>query len=307
MINKNCIEDKNFTVSQRVKFFDENSPYFSKLQKSAKDMAAQNIPVLVYSKDVLMRKWFAESLCFEKFQNVNNFVYVPCSVRSGEEIFQVIQNLPSGSCIFLDRIERLSLDFQNGLVDALSNRYFEEKNICVAAGAQENLELLSEQEKFSKSLCFRLNLLKVKIISLNENRSEILTLARFFLETESAECGIPFKGFSESAVSALQKHFWNGEVSELKNVIQRALIFGEPPYISADDLGLETAGSNEVASDIAEKLGEDKSLKTAIDSFKRFYVKKILEENGNNQTKAAKVLGLQRTYVARLLTELNLR
>ena len=299
--------EKNIRIVHRIKFFEQNSPYFASLQKSAKDIASQDIAVLVESKDVLMRKWFSELVCFEKFQDLKNLVYVPCSVYSGEKVFRAIKALTSGSCVLLDRIDSLSLDFQNGLVDALSNGYFEKRKICVIAGTSENLDELAEQNLFSKSLCFRLNLLKVKICSLNENRSEIFPLAKYFLETGSSESGVLFEGFSDNAVKSLQNHFWNGEASELKNIVERAIIFGEPPLVSVKDLGFDAACSTEVSSDIVNSLSEDKSMKNAVDSFKRYYVKRILEENGNNQTKAAKVLGLQRTYVARLMNELNLR
>lgn len=299
--------ESNIKLKERISFFEKNSPYFAKLQKSAKDIAAQNLPVLVCSKDVLMRKWFSELVCFEKYQDVCRLVYIPCSVYSGKEVFQTIKSVSSESCIILDRIDSLSIDFQNGLVDAISNGYFEKKGISLIAGTSENLDFLCEQNLFSKSLCFRLNLLKVNIISLNENRSEIQPLAGYFLENGCDEFGIPFKGFSDNAVLALKNHFWNGESGELKNVVERAIIFGEPPFVLVEDLGFEMTDYDDLASDISQKLSEDKSLKSAVDSFKRVYVKKILEENGNNQTRTAQVLGVQRTYLARLLSELNLR
>ena len=62
-----------------------------------------------------------------------------------------------------------------------------------------------------------------------------------------------------------------------------------------------------VVSETVESIGEDKSLKTAIDSFKKEYLTKILEENDWNQTKTAAILGIQRTYVIRLMNELHIR
>jgi Nif-specific regulatory protein len=92
----------------------------------------------------------------------------------------------------------------------------------------------------------------------------------------------------------------------LINSVQRAFIVGNKSYISKQDLGLDSLSSSELIEDFNLNV-QDKSLKNAIDTFKREYITKILEENGWNQTKTAKVLGIQRTYVVRLINELNIR
>ena len=101
-------------------------------------------------------------------------------------------------------------------------------------------------------------------------------------------------------------HFWLGNADELINSVQRAFIVGQEPVIKAVDLGLESEASVENFSPIETEL-DDKSLKSAVDLFKKEYVTKILEENGWNQTKTAQILGIQRTYVIRLMNELNIR
>ena len=88
--------------------------------------------------------------------------------------------------------------------------------------------------------------------------------------------------------------------------MQHAFIVGELPVIKADDFGISAAGHFSESS--AKDLNlSDKSLKTALDAFKKEYVTKILEENGWNQTKTAKILGIQRTYVIRLINELHIQ
>ena len=86
-----------------------------------------------------------------------------------------------------------------------------------------------------------------------------------------------------------------------------AFIVGEPPLISESDLGFIADAGDSAVSETVEGIGEDKTLKTAIDSFKKEYLTKILEENDWNQTKTAAVLGIQRTYVIRLMNELHIR
>lgn len=301
MLNKNDI------LIQKVSFFEKNSPYFNDIYKLAKDFAVQDIPVLVCSKDVILRKWFSELICYCKYSKAEPYCYIPCSVVSSEKVVPFVSNQKPGTVVLLDQIEKLSLSVQEDLLNLTENEAFAAKKIHIVAGTSANLDELSEKDLFSKSLCFRLNLLKINLPSLAENKSEIMSMANYFLGMERFETGREFKGFSDSAKALLQEYYWKGGVSELKAAVSRAVIFGEPPYISAKDFDFGKVDGADFNSGVFESLDEDKTLKTAVDAFKRFYVKKILEENGNNQTKTAKVLGLQRTYVSRLMNELNLR
>ena len=125
------------------------------------------------------------------------------------------------------------------------------------------------------------------------------------MEAFSKKSGFNFNQFSEEAISALENHFWSGNIDELFNAVQRAFIVGNPPVIKSSDLGFNNVGS--AIKNVTEVNLEDKSLKNALDTFKKEYLTKILEENGWNQTKTAQILGIQRTYVIRLMNELHIR
>ena len=108
----------------------------------------------------------------------------------------------------------------------------------------------------------------------------------------------------------MQDYSWPGNIDELKNAVERAFIVGEPPFIKSTDMALGLGGGSTASGQELLQTAEviqDKSLKTAVNAFKKAYVTKILEENNWNQTKAAKVLGIQRTYVIRLIDELQIR
>ena len=121
-------------------------------------------------------------------------------------------------------------------------------------------------------------------------------------------------GFSDDALAVLHSYYWPGNVRELENTIERACVLGKPPLIRADDLRLQNfcaAGDAEAqkhtfAYDL-DLTGEDRTLKTAINKFKKAYITQILDETAWNQTEAGKILGIQRTYVSRLLNELHIR
>ena len=102
---------------------------------------------------------------------------------------------------------------------------------------------------------------------------------------------------------------------KLFNAIERACVLGNPPTIKFEDLRLNLGETSEESCktdrffmDFSDIINEnDMSLKTAVDTFKKNYIKKVLDMTKNNQTKAAKVLDIQRTYLARLLNELGIR
>ena len=130
-----------------------------------------------------------------------------------------------------------------------------------------------------------------------------------------------FEGFSASAEKVLFEYYWPGNVRELENSIERACVLGKPPLIHGEDLRISNFSLEAERSYPANKNGicneflfddivsskEDRTLHTALTKFKTAYVKKILEETSWNQTKAGEILGIQRTYVSRLLNELHIR
>jgi sigma-54 dependent transcriptional regulator, putative len=152
---------------------------------------------------------------------------------------------------------------------------------------------------------------------LRARKEDILPLAKAFLHKYSIETGSMYFDFSEHSVKAMENYRWPGNIRELENAVARACIIGTPPVIRTADLRLtlleETeehsrfGAVEEIASVVASARASDRTLKNALNIFKRTYLIKILEECSWNQTRAGKILGIQRTYVSRLMNELNVR
>lgn len=113
-------------------------------------------------------------------------------------------------------------------------------------------------------------------------------------------------------MDALYSYYWPGNIRELENSIERACVLGTPPLINALDLRIGNVAESDEKDEIERMAGEfasdesgDRSLKEAVNKFKNAYVRKILEETAWNKTKAGKILGIQRTYVSRLLNDLR--
>jgi Nif-specific regulatory protein len=107
-----------------------------------------------------------------------------------------------------------------------------------------------------------------------------------------------FDGFSEDALQAMLTYSWPGNVRELENCIERACVLGQDKRIEEGDLFLKK-------TNLVEK-EEICDLKTAIDSFKAQFIKRALEENRWNQTATAKILDIQRTYLSKLIKDLEI-
>ena len=153
---------------------------------------------------------------------------------------------------------------------------------------------------------YRLNVLPIYVPPLRQRRDDIEPLAMFFLRKFSVETKKHFTNFCDQSLEALYSYYWPGNVRELENTIERACVLGTPPTIKVSDLRLNHKKTVEDCS-IPFLDSDDKTLKTAIYKFKKSYVTKILEETSWNQTEAGKILGIQRTYVSRLMNELGIR
>jgi len=145
-----------------------------------------------------------------------------------------------------------------------------------------------------------LNVLPLYIPPLRQRIDDIPDLADFFMKKFRREVKKDFLGFSENAMTAILSYSWPGNIRELENTIERACVIGKPPYIREEDLllNIRTMPDNNEG---------DKSLKSVLNLFKKHYIQKILAENDWNQTVASQVLDIQRTYLSRLIKELEIK
>jgi Nif-specific regulatory protein len=219
--------------------------------------------------------------------------------------------MADGGTIFLDEIGDLPLALQVKLLRVIQQKTFEKvgSDISVTVDARilaatnRDIERLVEEGQFRSDLYYRLNVLPLFIPPLRERLEDIPELAYFFLKNAAKKTRRDLEGFSSEAMRSLLSYSWPGNIRELQNCVERACVIGKGKWIEREDLFLDSSGGT---SRFERDGGGGRSLKGAIDAFKGQYIQKVLEENKWNQTKTAKALDIQRTYLSRLIKELGI-
>jgi DNA-binding NtrC family response regulator len=212
----------------------------------------------------------------------------------------------AGGTLFLDEIGDLSLAAQAKLLRFLEFGEFyrlggtKRKRIKtrVISATNKNLQDMIEDNRFRQDLFFRLGVIKVNIPSLNERPDDILLLAKYFLCKYSNKFGKRFNAISADAENALMAHDWVGNVRELKNLIEAAVLVGKGPELSAKNLGLEAQTGRIKSAPPKDGMTltpwppEGFDLIERLQSIEKYYIEEALQIAKGNESKAARLLNL---------------
>ncbi len=154
-----------------------------------------------------------------------------------------------GGTLFLDEMGELSLDAQAKLLRFLEEGEFYRVGgtrkmtveTRVVSATNRNIETMIEDGRFRLDLYYRIGVIKVEIPSLNERTDDVIPLAKYFLTVFAEKMNKRFTGLSKKAVAYLQQHKWQGNVRELKNIIERGVLIDDGPEITLNGLGADFA------------------------------------------------------------------
>jgi DNA-binding NtrC family response regulator len=207
----------------------------------------------------------------------------------------------AGGTLFLDEVGDLSVEAQAKLLRFLESGEFYRVggtklvrvDTRVISATNKDLVEMVGDKAFRKDLYFRLGVVRVKMPSLGERPEDIVPLARHFLVEFGHKFGKLFEGMSDEAGRALERHRWTGNVRELKNIIERAVLVGEGPVLDASDLFMDGdpfGGEGMAALPLLTKEGID--LEAVEQSVERHYLEAALALTGGNEAQAARLLSL---------------
>jgi len=230
-----------------------------------------------------------------------------------------LARMADGGVLFLDEIDSLSLPAQGKLLRFLQERTFKplgadrfyDVDIRVVGASNRDLGRLVESRQFRADLYFRLNVLPVHIMPLRERRGDVSLLARHFLELHARAPGVGPRRFAAGALAALAAYDFPGNVRELSNLVQRAVVMATGPEIRAEDLRalLPAASAPEPAADAAARPspGSFREAKTrAIAAFERAFVSDLLRRHAGNITRASREAHKDRRAFGRLVKKYGL-
>jgi DNA-binding NtrC family response regulator len=220
--------------------------------------------------------------------------------------------LANGGSIFLDEIDAFTPALQVKLLRVLQEGEFErvgdnktaKVDVRVIAATNQNLEELIAQGKFRKDLFYRLNIISIEIPQLRERKQDIPLLVEDFIQKHSRHIRKKIEGVAAEAMERLMDYSWPGNIRELENVIERAIILTKGPRIIIDDLP-------DFLNHVKEKeaLAENNNhlkLKDALKDPEKELILKALESANWNRNEAAGILGINRTTLYKKMHKLGL-
>lgn len=284
---------------------------FSKnLKGILKSVSSSNASVLMEGERGTGKRLYAQKIHCEHSLGLKYFYEINCRILTDVDIHYMLEKILStdfseNRCtVFLNNVEFLTVMMQQEFLQFFYKLHSKVENAKVITSSSVKLKDYVNNGRFNADLYFQLSVIELNFLPLRQRREDILQIAQYYFHRFKKDSGFDFSGFSEQAQKAIVENSWNGNCDELINSIQRGFIVGKNPEISQEDLAINTVIPVQQVNIVAP---EDPSLKSAMDEFKKNYITKILEENGWNQTKTAKILGIQRTYVIKLINELGIR
>ena len=286
-----------------------NSPAMRQVKEAIGMAAAVDAAVLITGETGTGKELAARAIHECRSGQNGVFVKVDCGTLSGNlmesELFgydkgaftdaradkKGLVELAHGGTLFLDEIGNLPIELQPKLLRLIEESTFRKvgglKDIAVKIRiiAATNADIAEHIDlgRFREDLYYRLNVLPIALPPLRRRGDDVLLLAEFFLEEMRRELKKPITGFSPEGRRRILDHDWPGNIRELRNAIEREMIFCRGPQLSMSALG--DKGGAPVKKEVLPTLQE----------MERQYIRKVLAAVDNNKSKAARILGISRT------------
>ena len=225
------------------------------------------------------------------------------AIEDTKGLFQCAQN----GTLFLDEIGHMPMSCQVKLLRAVEHRQItpvgstESIDIDLRLIAATNKDLAKEINtgRFREDLYYRLNVVGIHLPPMRERKEDIPPLVEHFIKKYNSEMGKRCVGVSDDVMLLLMSYEWKGNIRELENVIERAVIFAEDDIIKASDIGL--IGSNAIA--LSE---EHENLQVAVKAYEKEHICRVLNRYDWNKVEAAKALNVGLSSLYRKIDELEI-
>ena len=291
-------------------------------------MAATNGRVLIYGESGTGKELVAHAIHAMSLRAKEAFVEVNCAAIPDDliesELFGHVKGSfagaqedktgklrkADGGTLFLDEVGDMSLKTQAKVLRALDEQRFAplgasesiKVDARVVAATNKNLEEEIERGNFREDMFYRLNVIPFHVPPLRDRREDIGLLAEHFMNEFTSAYGRKRKEFSHEAMKMLEDYYWPGNVRELRNLIERIVIMN--PQIRIDARHIPISSSRRSVFDT--EMPQFSSLQEVREAAEREYITKKLEEARGNISRAAELLGLERSHLYKKMKALGI-
>ncbi|MEJ2199473.1 MAG: sigma-54 dependent transcriptional regulator [Desulfuromonadaceae bacterium] len=317
--------------------FIGDSPEMQKVYRRVIQVAPTDSTVLVSGESGTGKELVARAIHRNSLRRENPFVAVDCTALAEtlleSELFGHVKGsftgamqtktglfkVADGGTLFLDEISNLSMKTQAKLLRVLQAREVTPiggtqpipVNIRLVAATNRNLKEMVAEGEFREDLYFRLNIIPIELPPLRERKGDLRILIAHFIKKFAAEVGKDTRGLNPDALDLLEGYAFPGNVRELENIIERAVVLGSGDFIQAEDLEIGEAvppvedgfSDDGYVPQNAEELKEKKRLirERVVEPIEKAFLINALKRNDWNITKAAEEVGMQRPNFSALL------
>jgi len=295
--------------------------------KSVEKVAKTDGNVLITGKSGTGKELIARALHYNSHRSGQRFVALNCGAISENlvesELFGYKKGAFTGAIkdkdgffrvahkgsLFLDEIGVIPLSAQAKLLRAIESKEIIPVgdtnpmivDVRIIAATNIDLKEAIKEEKFRLDLYYRLNVVEINLPSLSERKDDIPLLTKHFVRKFAKEMNRPITGVDNETMKILMNYQWKGEIRELENVIERAIIFNESNIITPKDLPPNMySDSQSPHQDIPD------NLKEAMKIYERNHISAELSKNSNNKEITAKALGISISSLYRKIEELGI-
>lgn len=313
-------------IGERYRMVVGHSPQMGQAIDLAEKAAASKSTVLLLGESGTGKEIFARAIHRWSERKEKPFVAINCVGLSRElleselfghekgaftgatEVKKGKIELAHGGTVFLDEVGDVSPEIQTKLLRFLQEREFErvggtktiQVDVRIIAATNRDLERAVTEGRFREDLFYRLNVVPICLPPLRERKEEVPALAHYFMQRFSKETKKTFVEITREALEKLSAYAWPGNVRELANAIERAIVLGSGPNITVRDLAPRISAAE------PKTLPEALSYRDAINAAKKQLIVMALRQTQGNRAAAARALGLQRTYLSRLIRTLRI-
>ncbi|MBL7995405.1 sigma-54-dependent Fis family transcriptional regulator [bacterium] len=294
------------------------------LELSAK-VAPTDVPILILGESGTGKELIARAIHFNSDRFDRKFIAINCAAIPSDllesELFGFDPGAFTGAVksklgkfelahqgtLFLDEIAELSVNLQAKILRVVQTKELERLgstetrriDIRIISATNKKLDALIKEGKFREDLYYRLKVVEIVVPPLRDRKEDIQLLINYFIQKYSQN---KITSISDEAVDILEHYQWDGNIRELENVIQRAAILSSTSTIQSNDLPLEIIAKVDSGYKIKNKI----SLEEAEKDFRKWFIVRTLRKVNNNKTKAAELLGINRTHFFRMLNQLGI-